>query len=335
MEHTRGEAGKMQILHLDNQIVYFKSSEDLAEVPTESVALTVTSPPYWNLKDYGHPDQIGQQPYEEYLERLNVVWDECFRVTRESGLLAINVNSRRVEKRFYPLAMDIYAHMRHWRLIDTIVWYVPNALPQPKTYIEKLFDNKFEYVLIFAKGYNYDYTFNKIRVMQKYREADPRAEKKNEKGRCIGNVVRIPAYRPPNIKQHNYHIAAFPEELVYLLIAAYSNEGDTILDPFLGSGTTLKVASRMNRRGIGYELNTDYRDIIRARILEEWYPPRFEDLDIILSSTPTPGPNGKPRRPKIQPFDLQARLPILREQKGKYGHESTDKQKLPSKRKRS
>jgi len=225
-----------------------------------------------------------------------MVWRECFRVSKDNGILVVNVNSRRHSKVLYPIAFDIHRTMKDWKLIDILIWYIPNALPQPNHYIEKLFDNKFEFILVYGKNHDYKYTFNKVRVKQKYLGIDPRTEKLNSKGRCIGNIIRIPAYRPPTIKKQNYHIAAYPEELVYLLMHTYSNKGDTVLDPFLGSGTTLKVARTLGRSGYGYELNDEYAPVIEARIKELWQPPAFESLDIIHSSTTKPGMAGKKRR---------------------------------------
>jgi DNA modification methylase len=151
--------------------------------------------------------------------------------------------------------------------------------------MERLLDNKFESCLVFTKDGNTDYTFHKPRVPQKYLTADPRAHKKNERGRCIGNIVRIPAYRPPNVKSLGYHVAAFPEELVAFFLECYTNPGDRVLDPFLGSGTTLKVARAMGRLGIGYEINAAYRNLIQARIEEAWTPPDWRKVDILHSST--------------------------------------------------
>jgi DNA modification methylase len=278
---------------------FFKSSEDMSELADGAVRLCITSPPYWNLKRYGeHGAEIGHEEYEGYLERMNRVWAECLRVTREDGLLIVNVNSRRVEGRFYPLAMDIVARMSGWKLIQHAIWYIPNALPQPSRYINCLFDHKFEDLLVFAKNYEYGHVFNKARVTQKYVTADPRAHKKNPLGRCIGDVIRIPAYRPPTVKSMNYHVAAFPDELVYLMTSVFTDPGDVVLDPFLGSGTTLKVARNTGRVGFGYEINADFRPLIAARLDEPWVEPRFEDMDIISSATPTPGMNGGRRRPK-------------------------------------
>lgn len=287
--------------------VFFTSSEKMNQIKDGSVDLVFTSPPYWNLKDYGHPGQIGQEAYDAYLERLNAVWREAYRVTKDNGILVINVGNRRVNKKYIPLAMDIYKTISDWILLDTIIWYKPNALPQPAPYINHLFDDKFEYVLVFGKSYNYNYTFNKIRVPQKYAEADPREYKKNPEGRCIGNVWRIPAYRPPNIKELGYHVAAFPEELAYMVIYAFTNPGGVVLDPFLGSGTTLKVASAINRIGIGYEINSRYKALIERRISEPWDPPPFTEMDIIHGTNPNPG-RGSQKRRKTTKTGCETRL---------------------------
>lgn len=281
---------------IGQQTVHLKSSESLGEVKRGSITLIVTSPPYWALKDYDHPDQIGQEPYEEYLQRLTTVWDECYRVSKENAILAVVVDGTRRQKRYYPIPMDIYRTMEKWKLIQVLVWYKPNALPQPNYYIDKLFANKHETILLFAKTFEYDYTFNKIRVDQKYAGTDPREHKMNVNGRCIGNVIRIPAYRPPNVKQMNYHVSAFPEELVYLLVSAFTDAGDAVLDPFLGSGTTLKVCESTGRVGVGYEVNEKFIDLIEARIQESWEPPPFKELDIIHSTKSEPPRHSQPPR---------------------------------------
>jgi DNA modification methylase len=133
--------------------------------------------------------------------------------------------------------------------------------------------------LIFTKNQNYK--FHKPRIPQKYLNRDPRAKKKNPKGRCLGNVIKIPAYRPPNIKKQNYHIAAFPENLAAFFIECYTDIGDIVLDPFVVSGTTLKVCEHMSRKGIGYEINKDFLDLIKDRIDEDWTKPDWKNLDVL------------------------------------------------------
>lgn len=275
--------------NIADQIVFFGSSENMKDVSAESVDFIMTSPPYWNLKKYGSSNEIGQSSYEEYLDRLNNVWTECYRVAKPGAVLVVNVNSRRHKKHFYPIPFDIVHRMKEWTFWDHIIWYVPNALPQPNHYMERLLDNKYESCLIFIKGTADEYKFHKPRVPQKYADADPRQHKKNPKGRCLGNILRIPAYRPPNIKEMSYHIAAYPEELVAFFLETYTDRGDTILDPFLGSGTTLKVSRAMDRKGIGYELNIDYLPLIESRINEFWEPPAWTDIDLLHSSTMQPG----------------------------------------------
>jgi DNA modification methylase len=273
------------------------SSEKLTHFVEEgSVDLFVTSPPYWNLKDYGHVGQIGSSSYEDYLDRLDAVWAECYSVASDNAVLVVNVGNRRHKGRFYPIGMDIAARMKGWVLWDILIWYIPNALPQPNHYMERLFDNKFEFVMVFTKDGMTDYTFHKPRVPQKYLVADPRDHKKNQRGRCLGNIIRIPAYRPPNVKKLGYHVAAFPEELVALLVESFSNEGDVVLDPFLGSGTTLKVCRVMGRVGVGFEINDGFAQLIRQRISEPWDLPDWKSLDILHSSTMVTGTNGVKRK---------------------------------------
>jgi DNA modification methylase len=284
-----------QVHRVGRQTVHLGDARSMTGVASGSVALFVTSPPYWNLKDYGGPDQIGRSGYADYIGQLNRVWDECYRCGAPGSVLVVNVNSRRHEKTFYPIAFDVVAAIRGWRLWDHVVWYVPNALPQPNHYRERLLDNKHESCLVFTKDGSTAFKFHKPRVPQKYITADPRGHKKNARGRCLGNVIRVPAYRPPNVKELGYHVAAFPEELVAFFVACYTDPGDTVLDPFLGSGTTLKVCETMGRVGIGYEINRDYLPLIERRVLEPWAVPDWRDLDILHSATMSTG-SLKPRK---------------------------------------
>lgn len=282
-------------LSVNGQSIVFGTSEYMTDVQDNSVDFIITSPPYWNLKRYGHPEEIGASSYEHYLERMNRVWEQCYLKGKDESVLVINVNNRRHQKKFYPIAFDIINRMKKWTLWDVVIWYVPNALPQPNKYIERLLDNKFEFCLVFTKDFRTGYKFHKPRVPQKYLFADPRQHKKNIRGRCLGNIIRIPAYRPPNVKTLNYHIAAFPEELVAFFLQLYTDEGDVILDPFLGSGTTLKVARVMKRKGIGFELNKEFKPLIVKKIREPWAVPDWKDLDIIHSTRMDTGME-KPRK---------------------------------------
>jgi len=300
-------------LELDRvgQRVYIQSSEDLSDIPSESVDLVMTSPPYWNLKNYGHAEQIGSESYENYLERLNRVWAECYRVAKPNAVFVLNIGNRRVNKRFYPIGMDIAAGIEGWELWDHVIWYVPNALPQPNAYRERLFDNKYENLMIFTKDGSSDYKFHKPRVPQKYLVADPRSDKRNPNGRCLGNIIRIPAYRPPNVRDLGYHVAAYPEELVALMLECYTDPGDVVLDPFVGSGTTLKVARHMQREGVGIELNPDFLDLIDRRIDERFELPDWKSLDILHSATNIPGMVGQRKIHLLKQGPVQPELDLV------------------------
>ena len=149
---TSREAAQLRNLP-EGLSVFIGDSRNMSGVPNESVRLFMTSPPYWNLKRYGDGDarEVGQGSYDEYLDGLTAVWDECYRCAAKDAVLIVNVNSRRVEKRFYPIAFDIAARMRGWKLWDHVIWYIPNALPQPNHYMERLLDNKYESCLVFTK----------------------------------------------------------------------------------------------------------------------------------------------------------------------------------------
>lgn len=275
---------------VNNQTVFWGGNDNIKNLPDESVDFIMTSPPYWDLKKYGQiKGQIGNEEYDVYIERLVSLFSECYRAAKDGAIFVLNINSRRSKGVFYPIAFDIYKNIRDWKLWDVLIWYIPNALPQPNHYIERLFDNKFEYLLVFLKGDVKKYKFHKPRVPQKYIIADPRSHKKNKDGRCLGNIIRIPAYRPPNIKKLGYHEAAFPEELVALMVESFTDENDIVLDPFLGSGTTLKVCQVMNRQGIGFEINEGYKDLITQRINEPWEVPDWRQIDIIHSTTTETG----------------------------------------------
>ena len=154
-----------RVHQVSDQTIVIGDSRRLSEVEDESVPFFITSPPYWNLKDYGNRGQIGQGDYDAYLDDL-AVWRECYRCATDRAVLVINVNSRRHQKRFYPIAFDIVARMEGWKLWDHVVWYIPNALPQPNHYMERLLDNKYESCLVFTKDGNSDFTFHKPRVPQ-------------------------------------------------------------------------------------------------------------------------------------------------------------------------
>jgi site-specific DNA-methyltransferase (cytosine-N4-specific) len=282
-------------LQIENQRVYFSSSEHMEAIEDESIPLIITSPPYWNVRDYGE-DQIGfNQSYEEYITSLNRVWAECIRVLQPNGKFAINVQplpiaatksgyNRRVIRDImfdiekFMLKNDLFlSGMIYWNkapYINNVSW---GSYPKPTNIAT---NTSFEQIYTFVKR-------GKTRKVDKVLLAKSilsKDEWRHWAVSCIWDdispVIKI------NQKKENLfgHGAPFPEDIPYRLIRMHTAEGETVLDPFLGSGTTLKVARLTNRKGIGYELNPDYRDRIHARITEDWIPPVVDPLYKTLSS---------------------------------------------------
>jgi len=235
--------------------VFFKTSENMKEVKNETIKTIITSPPYWDLKNYLTKNQIGyNETYEEYLTRLNKVWKECFRILKSDGSIWININSRTYKKKIYLIPFDIIKEMLKigFSYKGTFIWHKPSGIPaSPKN-----LSDHFEYVLFFVKD-NSRFNFNKNNLWKDdYRLL--------ESGK-IGTSWRI-VKKAGSVGKDMPHPAIYPDELVERIIKLTSNENEFILDPFLGSGTTLAVSKKLNRSCIGYELNDkEYKELIKKR----------------------------------------------------------------------
>jgi len=250
---------------LNDVKIYYKSSESMDEIDDEVVQTIVTSPPYWGLRDYDHQGQIGyDESYETYRERLIRVWRECFRILSPSGVIWVNINKRIVKGQYLNIPYDCAKDLRTagFTPLDILIWHRPISVPG---YGEKNLADRYEVILLFAKNQTNCY-LNKSAF-----ESDDYAPSYVEHGsnvwkmfRKIGNIGKtIKAM----IKECGLkHTAMFPEELPRRAILLSSQLGDYVLDPFLGSGTTVSVAKELGRHAIGYEINTMYRPIIQFRL---------------------------------------------------------------------
>ncbi|MFN3821170.1 MAG: DNA methyltransferase [bacterium] len=242
----------------------------MREVPDESVHLIITSPPYWQLKDYGNGKQIGfNDTYEEYINNLNLVWNECYRVLHKGCRLSINIGDQFARSVYYgrykiiPIRTEIikFCESRGFDYMGAIIWQkvttchttggatVMGSYPYPRSGILKL---DYEFILIFKKYGNPPKVSNEIKEQSKLTDEE-------------WNKYFAGHWNFPGEKQDK-HLAMFPEELPKRLIKMFSFVGDTILDPFLGSGTTSLAAKNLNRNSIGYEINEDYLPIIKEKL---------------------------------------------------------------------
>ena len=239
--------------------IYFKSSENMSEVDSNAVKTVITSPPYWDLKNYLVENQIGyNEKYDEYHNRLNKVWKECYRILKENGSIWINITFRFYEGKLYLIPFDIINNMENLGFIylGAFIWHKPSGIPSSS----KNLSNHFEYILFFVKNTN-KFKFNDNELWN-----DDYGFLGNGK---IGNVWRI-VKKAGTVGKEIPHPAIYPNELVERIIKITSKENDVILDPFLGSGTTLISSVNINRRFKGYEINDkEYKKIIKLRIESE------------------------------------------------------------------
>lgn len=236
----------------------------------QSVHLVITSPPYWQLKDYGTKDQIGyHETYESYINNLNLVWKECHRVLYPGCRLCINIGDQFARSVYYgrykviPIRTEIikFCETIGFDYMGAIIWQkvtttnttggatIMGSFPYPRNGILKL---DYEFILLFKKP----------GIAPK---PTPIQKKLSVITKEDWNTYFSGHWYFTGAKQEG-HIAMFPEELPARLIKMFSFIGDTTLDPFLGSGTTTLAAKNLNRNSVGYEINPDYIPIIRAKL---------------------------------------------------------------------
>lgn len=256
--------------HITKHIVINGDSRQMSELEDESVHLIVTSPPYWQLKDYGTENQIGfHDDYENYINHLNLTWKECFRVLHKGCRLCINIGDQFARSTYYGRYKIIPIHTEFVKFCETIgfdfmgqiIWQkvttmntsggasIMGSYPNPRNGIVKL---DFEYILLFKKQGN---------APKPSKEQKENSIMTNEEWNTYFNGH----WHFPGAKQDK-HLAMFPEELPHRLIKMFSFPGETVLDPFLGSGTTALAAKNLNRNSVGYEINQDFIPIIREKI---------------------------------------------------------------------
>lgn len=255
---------------MTNHKIYFGDSRALNKIEDKSVQLIITSPPYWQLKDYGSNNQIGfNNSYEEYINNLNLVWMECERILSEGCRLCINIGDQFARSVYYgrykvvPIRTEIIRFCEALKMdyMGAIIWQkattmnttgggaVMGSFPYPRNGILKI---DYEFILIFKKlG----------------KSPKPTLEQKEDSimTKEEWNQYFSSHWNFSGVKQSE-HIAMFPEELPKRLIKMFSFFGETIFDPFLGSGTTTLAAKNLGRNSIGYEINKEFESVIKEKL---------------------------------------------------------------------
>ncbi len=266
--------------------IVFGDSRSLNKIKDKSVQLIITSPPYWQLKDYGTEDQIGfNDSYEEYINNLNLVWQECYRVLSDGCRMCINIGDQFARSVYYgrykviPIRTEIirFCESLGMDYMGAIIWQktttmntsgggaIMGSFPYPRNGILKM---DYEFILLFKKLGNAP----KPTKEQKERSIIT----KDEWGQYFSSHWRF-----NGVKQYG-HIAMFPEELPKRLIKMFSFAGETVFDPFVGSGTTSLAAKHLARNSIGYEINKSFLPIIKGKLCEEQIAIGEEESRIIF-----------------------------------------------------
>jgi len=244
-------------------------SRKMLETTDNSVDLVVTSPPYWHIKDYDVEGQIGYgQSLHEYLKNLYIVWKECFRILKPGTRLCINIGDQFLRSIIYgrykiaPLHSEFITQCEKigFDYMGSIIWQkkttmnttggasVMGSYPYPPNGIIEI---DYEFILIFKKQGKKEFS-KEIKEKSKL--------SKDEWKEYFSGHWNFNGERQAD------HEAMFPEELPKRLIKMFTFVGDKVLDPFLGSGTTVKVALNLDRASIGYEINEEFLPIIRNKI---------------------------------------------------------------------
>jgi DNA modification methylase len=260
-------------------------SREMGEVADGAVDLVVTSPPYWHIKDYGISGQVGYgQSLHDYLKDLYRVWQECFRVLRPGGRLCVNVGDQFARAVVYgrykiiPLHAEIIGQGEElgFDFMGAIIWQkkttmnttggatIMGSYPYPPNGLVEI---DYEFIVILKKP------GPGKKVSKAIKEAS-KLTKKEWKEYFSGH------WHFGGARQLG-HEAMFPEELPRRLIRMFTFVGDTVLDPFLGSGTMIKAALELGRNAVGYEINENYHEIIREKIGLKDTQPLFNRVDIL------------------------------------------------------
>ncbi|MCE5305766.1 MAG: site-specific DNA-methyltransferase [Chloroherpetonaceae bacterium] len=263
----------------------------------QSVNCIVTSPPYWNQRDYGVEGQIGlEQSPEEYIYNLTEIFHECKRVLRDDGTLWCNIgdtyfrygsggnNANMISENWKPVYPNTktYSNLKlkpkdligipwmlafalrddGWYFRRDIVWHKTNARPEN---VKDRCTGSHEFIFFMSKSEKYYYDYEAISEESKYyREPKVKKDAYDKNGHKFKNKRDVWAVPTSSFK--GAHSATFPERLIEPCILAGCPEGGIVLDPFMGSGTTALVAIKNNRNFVGIEINPEYIDIANKRL---------------------------------------------------------------------
>jgi site-specific DNA-methyltransferase (adenine-specific) len=240
------------------QVIQGNCIDVLKSISDCSIDLVVADPPYNVGKDYGNGSD--KQQFDNYISFTKQWLKECHRVLKTDGTIYIFVGFRFISYLYQILENDLKMNFVNW-----ISWHYTQGIGKTKG-----FSPRHDDILMFSKSDKYVFNLDDIRIPQKfYRRIN------NMRGANPGDVWEVSHIHYCQ-KNRQPHPTQKPEALIERMVLASSNEQDTVLDPFSGSGTTLRVCQQLNRNAIGIELNSEYVELTKERLNE-----KFEGFDSI------------------------------------------------------
>ena len=275
-----------------NKIFCGDSRQILTDIPAQSVDCVVTSPPYFNQRDYKKKNQIGNESsIDDYIDGLVGVFSQCRRLLKNTGTFWLNLGDKYQDGHLLGLPWRVAVKLveSSWILRSDIIWHKPNAMPHS---VKNRPTTDHEYIFLFSKTQDYYYDADAIREPHvTFSEKSKMRGGRNHFGKRNGTPERgknegdnnlhdgrwDQAFHPagrnkrtvwsvPLGKCREAHFAVFPEKLIEPCILAGAPSGGLVLDPFLGSGTVAAVAKSLSRLYVGIELNPEYVAMARRRV---------------------------------------------------------------------
>jgi len=281
-----------------NKIYQGDALKIIKTIPDNFIDTIITSPPYYGLRDYGNPEQIGlEEKPEIYITKIVEIFNELRRTLKPSGTGWLNIgdsyyNNGHRGLMGIPWRVALALQADGWYLMQDIIWHKKNGMPES---VKNRCTKAHEYIFLLTKSDKYYFDYKSIMEKAAY---DGRKQEKMRGGAKYSGEIVIPGNKSHNFadRAHNRweidkngehicrkrsvwsisneplkekHFATFPRKLLYPMLKAGGPEGSIVLDPFMGSGTTAIAAKEQNRNYIGIELNPEYIKLAESRIRKE------------------------------------------------------------------
>ena len=262
------------------QIVLGDALGELPKIESSSIDLVIADPPYNLGKDYGNNHDI--KGFDEYLEFSKAWLVEAHRILKPTGTLYVFMGFRFISYLYDILDRELGMYFSNW-----IVWHYTQGMGKKRG-----FSPRHDDILMFTKSKDFLFNLDAIRVPQKFYR-----ERNNMRGANPGDVWKFSHVHYCNENRQN-HPTQKPEGLIERMILASSAEGGAILDPFVGSGTTLRVCQQLNRAGVGIELNPDYVESCKERLAKPFSG--FDSVDPRMARVPNDLRKAEIREPYLE-----------------------------------